>query len=368
MSDTPFNIKNAVVLITGGTGFLGGRLAEELMDKDFVNTLVLGGRRIKDENRINHPKIRYELGDLKDEEYLDRLFEEYNFDFVVNCVSKTAIWGPYSSFFEENVKTQRLLLEKSSAGGVKRFIYISSPAVYFNFKNQLGITEGSPLPRQFANNYALTKYESEQLLKDYDVPYIIIRPRAYTGRGDTVMMPKVIEAARNNKLKIIGDGKNVVDICPVANIVDSIVLSMLAPEKSCNQAYNIGYGRPIEIWPVISNILHKLGYPVPTKKIPLWLVYPLVTFIEWVYSTLKLKGEPRFTRYSIASLAGSVTFDISLARKNLGFVPRMTIEEATDEFVAWHLNLTREDILEQNEKEQKIAGNGQSMETGDMHA
>ena len=346
-------VSKLTILVTGGTGFLGSRLAEELVRKDYVGKIILGGRSVKPASKLIHSKISYQLGDLKDPAYLSLLFRKQAIDVVVNCVSKTSIWGKYDVFYKENVETQQRLLNLCEKHQVKRFIYISSPAIYFNFKEQLNVTEEYPLPKRFANNYARTKHEAEQLLKSCKIPYIIIRPRAYTGRGDTVMMPKVIQAARDKKLSIIGNGKNVVDICPVANIVDAIVLSIEAPLSACNLAYNIGYGKPIVIWQAISTILIKLGYEPPRKKIPYWFVYSIVTIMESILTFFKIEKEPRFTRYSIASLAKSVTFDISLARKNLGYEPRMSIEEAIEEFVNWYA-LQQEGNIFKGQREESI--------------
>ena len=348
------NVSRSTVFIAGGTGFLGTRLAEELINQEFVGKIIIGGRSIKPESELIHPKVSYRLGDMKDDEYLTGLFHENTIDIAVNCVSKTSIWGKYDEFYKENVVTQQHLINLCEKHHVKRYIYISSPAIYFDFREQLNITEQYPLPKRFANNYARTKYESEQLLKNCKIPYIIIRPRAYTGRGDTVMMPKVIQAARDKKLLIIGDGKNVVDICPVANIVNAIVLSIKSPLSACNKAYNIGYGKPIPIWQAISSILVKLGYEPPRKKIPFWFIYSIVVMTEFIYSLFKLKKEPRFTRYSISSLAKSVTFDISLARKNLGYESVMTIEEAINEFVEWYVK-TREENTFKGQREETMA-------------
>merc|ERR1712127_815283 len=103
--------------------------------------------------------------------------------------------------------------------------------------NKFNISENDPLPKQFVNNYAKSKFEAEELLRASSIPYVIFRPRALIGRGDHVIMPRLINAFDKNKLKIIGNGENLVDLTPVSNVVDAI-LSSINNEKALNQTFN----------------------------------------------------------------------------------------------------------------------------------
>ena len=130
---------------------------------------------------------------------------------------------------------------------------------YYNGEDRKMVREDYPLPRKFVNNYAKTKRQAEILLEESGVKYIIIRPRAIIGRGDSVIMPRLIKAYSLGKLKIIGNGKNIVDLTSVQNVTHSILLSLNANENACNEAYNITDGKPVYLWNYINKVFKEIG-------------------------------------------------------------------------------------------------------------
>src|SRR5690606_15396447 len=146
---------------------------------------------------------------------------------------------------------QILLLKAAQKYHIKRFIYISTPSIYFENKDKTQIKESDPLPLKFINHYATTKYEAEELLRETKIPHIILRPRALIGRGDSVIMPRLIRAQAAGRLRIIGDGKNIVDMTALANVAQAIELSLFANEKALGKAYNISNGEPINLWEAV---------------------------------------------------------------------------------------------------------------------
>jgi nucleoside-diphosphate-sugar epimerase len=321
------------ILLTGATGFLGYRTLEKLVAEQVVERITATGRTIRESHQVLHPKVKYQLGDLTDPDFADSLVEQA--DHIIHAAALSSPWGQYTDFEEANVRTQRNLIGSAQYHNIKKYIYISSPSVYFNSRDRLNIKEADPLPRTFANAYAATKRIAEVMLENADLPYVILRPRALIGRGDTVIMPRLIRAYNEGRLKIIGDGKNIADLTPVANVADAIFLSLTAKPTALNNTYNITNGAPVKLWEAIADVLRKLEKVPPSKKVPFWLVNALARLME-LKSRVTPMAEPALTTYSVGTLAKSMTLDISKAKDLLGFEPNMSIDEAVTEFVNWY--------------------------------
>ena len=285
-----------VILVTGATGFLGYRTLEKLIELPEVDLIIANGRTIKETHFIAHEKIEYQLGDLADVDFVNKLVSKV--DYIIHAAALSSPWGNYASFEEANLKSQINLIKAAEEKGIKKFIYISTPSLYFNFKNRLNIKESDPLPTKFVNAYASTKRLAEIELENASIPYVILRPRALTGRGDTVIMPRLIRALDEGKLKIIGDGKNSVDLTSVSNVVDAILLGIKAEGEALNETYNISNGEPVLLWEKIELVLKKLGKDLPSKRVPHFIVHAVASLME-----LKAKWtdnkEPALTKYGV---------------------------------------------------------------------
>ena len=175
---------------------------------------------------------------------------------------------------------------------------------------------------------------AEELLKSSKIPYVIFRPKAIIGRGDHVIVPRLIKAYDDQKLKIVGNGKNLVDLTPVSNVVDAIILA-INNEDAINQTFNLSNGKPIKLWEVINYVLKKLNKDKVTQRVPYKLAY-YVTYINELISKIFNLGEPSTTRYSIGILSKSFTLNIKKANDILKYVPKQTTQEAIEEFLEWY--------------------------------
>jgi len=321
------------VLLTGATGFLGFRTLEKLIGEPVVTHIVATGRRIKPTHQVNHPKVEYRLGNLEDAAFVDSLVKDT--DHIVHAAALSSPWGKYEEFERANVFTQKHLIASAQKHGISRYVFVSTPSLYFDHSDRLNIKESDPLPKTFVNAYAATKREAEILLENTTIPHVILRPRALTGRGDTVIMPRLIRAFDEGRLKIIGDGENLADLTAVANVADAIFLGLTAHEKALDQTYNISNGTPIKLWDSIATVLRKLDREPPTKKVPAGVVKFVAKMMElkskWTHGK-----EPTLTQYGVGTLARSFTMDITKARELLGYSPKVSIQEAMDEFVNWY--------------------------------
>lgn len=318
------------ILITGASGFLGGRIVEGL--QDYPAQLVATGRNLERLKPLARFGAQLLPGDLSQREQVLEIAASC--DLIIHCAALSAPWGAYRDFYEANVLATENLLEAAKANNVKRFILISTPSIYFNFKDRYQVKETDPLPHPMVNHYASTKWQAEQAVLNAGLPALALRPRAIIGRGDTVIMPRVLHAYRENRLRIIGKGGNVVNVTPVANVVHAVRCGMEAGAAALGRAYNITSGEDVRLWDLILDMFQRLDLPLQPKHLP----YPLALSAAWLmeqYARFVSGKEPTLTRYSVGILAQSMTMDIALAQQYLGYTPIQTAQEGMAEFVQW---------------------------------
>ena len=321
------------ILLTGATGFLGFRTLEKLVEQEEVTSIIATGRTMKETHQVLHPKVTYVLGDLSDKAFVESITSDV--EYVIHAAALSSPWGKYSEFEDANLHSQINLIHSVQRSKLIKYIYISTPSMYFDSNNRTNIRENEALPRKFVNAYAHTKRMAELELVQSGLPYVILRPRALTGRGDTVIMPRIITSFKEGKLKIIGAGKNIVDLTSVANAVDAILLSLKAEGPALNQIYNITNGEPVNLWEKIGFVLQLMDKQLPPKKIPYFIVLTLAQLLEWKSKLTNWK-EPVLTKYGVGVLAKTMTMDISKAKTLLGYHPSVSTDEAIKEFVQWY--------------------------------
>lgn len=328
------------IVVTGATGFLGFRTIEYLIDQPSVNKIIATGRKFSYHNKVENDKVTYHLGDLNDAGFVDKLCSEVDIDAIVNCASLSSPWGRRADFVKANVDTQSNLIRSAEKYSIKKFIYISSPSIYFELKDKYDIKESDPLPNKMINHYAETKVIAEGLLGDSKLSYIILRPRALSGRGDTVIMPRLLRSHSEGRLRMIGDGNNLVDLTSVYNVAHAIWCSINANDDAVNQAYNITNGKPVKLWDFINSTLVALDLQPVTNKISPRVLMLVAKFMEFKSKIGGYKIEPILTQYSVGVLSQNTTLDISKARRLLSYHPIQSLEESITEFVDWwKLNL-----------------------------
>jgi nucleoside-diphosphate-sugar epimerase len=320
------------ILITGATGFLGSRLVEKMSTIKGLEILATG-RILKAKNSSQKQNVKYVLGNLEDTKFIDSLIN--GIDAVIHTAALSGQMGNPKDFHRINVEITKHLLKAAKAKRVKKFIFISSPSVYFRFKHQLELKESDILPKPI-NSYSYSKREAEKLVQSSKIPYVILRPRALIGRGDRVIMPRILRAHSEGRLMRMGDETNRVDLTPVSNVVDAIILALDADQKAVNQIYNISNGEPELLWPVLDNLLSQLQLPLPTKKISLSIVLVMAKLMELHAKWINNYKEPALTVYGVGTLTMSFVMDISKAKKLLGYYPKQSVQEALNEFVEWY--------------------------------
>jgi nucleoside-diphosphate-sugar epimerase len=239
-----------------------------------------------------------------------------------------------------------LLLSIARQAGVKRFVFTSSPSVVFAGASQCGIDESAPynFPWMEANRayYSLTKAMAERavLAANSDgFRTCALRPHLIWGPGDTHLIPRLLARARAGRLRRVGDGTNLVDVTYVENAAEAHLRAADAlngeAASAVGKAYFITQGAPVNCWEWINEVLALAELPQVKKCLSQRSATRVGAICEFVYRTLRLKREPPMTRFLAAQLATSHWFDISAARRDLGFEPRVSTEEGMRRLGQW---------------------------------
>lgn len=323
------------VLITGATGFLGSRIAERLLDENGKYEVTGTGRdKSKVENLIK-AGVNIISGNLEDEKFVSELLK--NVDIVVHSAALSSPWGKYEEFYRANILSTRNIISACKKNGVKRLVNISTPSIYFDYTDRFNIKEDF-LPSKFVNYYAETKYEAEKLVQKANnegVETLSLRPRAIIGRGDMTIMPRLLRAQNEGRLKIIGDGKNIVDVSSAYNVAEAVITAIHSGNETLGQNYNITNGSPVVLWEFIEKVFKRLDLKLNKTKIPFFIAFNLAKVLETAAKITPEHKEPVLTCYGVGVLAKSMTLNLDKSKNILGYVPKQTNDEAIDEFVNW---------------------------------
>ncbi|NTW02244.1 MAG: NAD-dependent epimerase/dehydratase family protein [Oscillochloris sp.] len=209
-----------------------------------------------------------------------------------------------------------------------RLVNISSPAVVFTGRDHYLTTEQAPYPPRSSSLYAYSKQLAEEVVRAApDLPSVILRPKAIFGPGDRSLLPRLIAAARAGRLPQIGHGRNLVDVTYVENVAHAISLALTA-EAAIGHTYHITNAEHVPLWDLIRMVLRRLGLSDRLPSIPLPAMLAAATMME---ARATLTGrEPLLTRYSVAILARTQTYDISAAQRDLGYSPPVCVAEGVE--------------------------------------
>ena len=315
------------ILVTGGGGFLGKAIAKRLINR---------GDQVRSFSRGHYPELHalgidVQRGDLADSKAVMSAIE--GCDAVFHVAAKPGMWGAYSSYHATNVTGTENIIDACRKTGVSKLVYTSSPSVVFGGGNMEGINESAPYPKTYLTHYPKTKAMAERRVlsaNDTDLATIALRPHLIWGPGDPNFLPRLIERRKAGRLAKVGKQPHLVDCIYIDNVVDAHILAAdrLHPGSSISgKAYFISQGEPIDIGELMDRILGAAGLDPIDRTVPVSLAYAAGCLLEMIYGVLRLQGEPPMTRFLAKQLSTAHWFDMSAARKELGYKPAISMEE-----------------------------------------
>ena len=319
------------VLVTGVSGFVGLQLAKRLLAQGCHVSGLCRARRPE----LEQLGIKMIYADLADAGAVRSACQGK--DSVFHVAAKVGIWGKYQDFHAANVVGTQAVINGCRDFGVAKLIYTSTPSVVFNGRNIAGANESLPYGSQIPCPYPTTKVIAEQaVLAAHDLPpghlkTVALRPHLIWGRGDPNLVPRVLRKAKTGRLRIVGNGQNRVDLTHVDNVVDAHLLAEIALDRTDRnpggKAYFISNDEPVLLWEWINNLLASHDVSKIKRQISLNAAQRLGYAMELVWSALRLKSEPPMTRFVASELAKDHWFDISAAKHDLGYQPRISMAE-----------------------------------------
>jgi nucleoside-diphosphate-sugar epimerase len=319
------------ILVTGGGGFLGEHLIRALLDLN--HDIVSFSRNAYPV--LTSLGVTHRQGDISNSEDVTQALEGVEACFHV--ASKVAMWGKWSDFYKTNVLGTQNIINGCIKNNVKHLIYTSTPSVVFGDQSLEGADEELGYPKKSFSMYARSKAIAEDLALNANsvgLNVISLRPHLIYGPGDRNLIPGLLNAAKKNKLKIIGNGENLVDVIYVDNAVDAHICALNAMinnnQEAFGKAYFIGQG-PVKIWEFINKVLGEYGYSPIVKSINFNLAYFIGYFVEVLFSVLSIFGfnneKPPITRFVALQLAKHHYFKHDRALKLLNWDAKVSVNE-----------------------------------------
>lgn len=313
------------VLVTGATGFLGGAVAAELSRRgQRVVGLGRNGDKLQKLAAMGVPTLHWDLSTPNQEKLSASLA---GVDAIVHCAALSAPFGLSRDFELHNVKATEALVSAAAELGVRKFIYISTPAVYFRFQDQIDLTEATDLPPP-VNTYAQTKRAAEMMvLANMGNHPIVLRPRGIYGRGDQALLPRLLKAAAKGPLPLLRGGLARTDLTHVDDVVASVIAALGAGPSADGEIFNISGGEAIPIREVVERASQRLAIRPTWRRVPVRAAFAAASFMEWAARRRSAPVEPRVTRYGLGILAYTQTLNIEKAKRRLSWAPKISFDE-----------------------------------------
>lgn len=315
------------ILVTGTSGFVGGAVGRHLRSRGHHVT------------GLSRRPPRAEAADLAVPHDLTRPVPDLSpFDIVIHAAALSAPWGRPTAYDAANVGATRHAITVAARTGA-RFILISSSSVLYQPGDQEGLSEVVAPATPPVNDYARTKRAAEALTAAYPGAWVILRPRAVYGVGDTVLFPRIARAARLRLLPrfrqpVLAQG----DLVSIDTLVRQVARAV---EGQASGIFHLIDPSPLEIQTFVTDVLARVGLPGPSLTVGMEFARKAAGTLE-ALSRQTGWWEPPLTGFGIEVFTATKTFDDTRTRAVLG-LPDIPTEVAVDRFRIWWQNGARLD-------------------------
>ncbi|MBF0302213.1 MAG: NAD-dependent epimerase/dehydratase family protein [Desulfamplus sp.] len=335
-------MKKNKILVTGGGGFLG---------KAIIKMLVERGDHVSSFSRHFYPElanmgVKQFQGDIADPYEVEKACTDI--DMVFHVAAKAGVSGRWADYFKPNVIGTENIVKACLKHGVRYLIHTSSPSVVFDGNDMEGVDESAPYPARYHAPYPATKAIAERIVVNAasdQLKTVILRPHLIWGPEDNHLLPGII--ARHKRLKRVGDGKNLVDTIYIDNAAHAHILAgdKLKEEDKIKfrhsisgKVYFISQDAPVLLWKMVDDMLNAADLPPIKGSVSLKTAEMAGVVIDTIFNLLKIEKEPPMTQFMAKELATSHWFDISRAKKDLGYYPIVSTQEGLIRLKNWLLS------------------------------
>jgi nucleoside-diphosphate-sugar epimerase len=314
------------VFISGGSGFVGGHAIE---------ALVAAGLEVRAMARSDHSAALVEgFGATAVRCTLDDVDAAHmqGCDAAVHCAAFVEEWGTRAQFVAGNVEGTRRMLAAARGAKLRRFIHIGTEAALFDGHDLFDVDERQPYPVRQRFLYSETKAEAERLViaaNDASMTALSLRPRFVWGTRDTSVLPAILRMHAAGNFAWIDQGKQLTSTTHVRNLAHAIGLALARGEGG--KAYFVLDDGTRSYREFIGALARTQGVELGDRSMPSWVVKPAAALAEGVWRLFGLRGTPPITRFAAAMMACTVTLRDDLARRELGYVPVVSVEQGLAE-------------------------------------
>ncbi len=323
-------------LVTGGGGFLGRGIVFALLGEGHeVRTLTRGAYP-----ELSNAGVETLQGDIADPEAVSEAAK--GCDVVFHVAAMVGAAGAYEDFHRTNVRGTQNVIDACRTHGVGRLVYTSTPSVVFSHEDLEGVDESHPYPSSYDAFYPQTKAEAERLVmaaSDDALRTVCLRPHIIWGPDDSSLLPRLRERADRLRRIVTPGPPKKMDITFIDDAVSAHLLAADAlsarPKAVGGRAYFISSGEPVEIWAFIDAVLKATGSPPIRGSAPRGLALAAGWVFETAHKWVGASGEPRMSRWIVRELTTSHWFDISAARRDLGYEPQVDLQRGLGKLERW---------------------------------
>jgi nucleoside-diphosphate-sugar epimerase len=321
------------LLITGGTGFIGSRLA--LAARAQGHTPIVAGQLNSEPERARAQELAaagivIEQGPLQDPEFARRIAG--GCEAVVHlAAAQHEANVPDAYFFDVNVNGTRTLLEAARLEGVRRFVYGSTIGVYGEYDGR-PLDENTP-PRPL-NVYGRSKLAAEEVVKSHAevLQTSIVRISETYGPGDFRLL-KLFRAIDRGRFFIIGAGLNQRQAIHVADLVRGLLLAAESP-AAVGETFIMAGRETMTTRDMVQHVSKALGRNAPRRRAPLWPFLAAAIVFERTLTPFGV--QPPLHRRRLDFFRKSFVFSSTKAQRLLDFEPRVSFAEGAVETAAWY--------------------------------
>ena len=321
-------------LVTGASGFLGGRLAQVLVEQgERVTVLVRKGSDLRHLDGL--PRLRVVRGGLTDKDAVLEAVHEAT--HIFHCAAASTDWARREVFHESNVRgTETLVAAAREARGLQRFVHVSTTDVYGY--PEVPCAEAGAI-RDVGLPYNRTKILGEKAVwraaQEDGLPVTVVRPATIYGPRGKAFVTDIAEFLRKGQMAYIAGGRTTGGFLYVDNAVDAMLAAAQSP-AALGQVYNLSDGTGANWQDYVGGLADGLGCRRPWINLPYRTAMAVAGAMEAPYHVVKvLPGRPMLTRHAVYLLGRDQEYPADRARTELGFRPRVSFAEGIARSVEW---------------------------------
>jgi nucleoside-diphosphate-sugar epimerase len=323
-------------LLTGASGFIGGRLAARLAQEGYAVRCLT--RASSDTTHLQQLDVELVRGELTDASSLAAAVVDC--EYVCHCAAFVSDWATTGEIASVNVGGTRDLLAAAVAASVRRFIHLSTTDIY-GYPGGRAIDETYTATR-FRNWYAQTKLEAESEVRRTaavaPLETVILRPATVYGPGSKEVIGEIARAIRGRHMLLIDGGRAIAGLCYVENLIDAVLLG-LRHSAAAGHTFNVSDELTVTWRALVDDLADGLGAPRVRWSVPYWLAGGLGTALELGYRSLRtatgLSAPPLLSRQAVQVLGCDQDFSARKLRETLDWEPRVSYDAGLQATLAW---------------------------------